>query len=407
MHAKNLFYFLILVLCLTPIVSQATSNTTPITTNINRILTEFGEDINIGIMVQNLQNSAVIYQKNPTRYFAPASNQKLLTAYAALSYLGSTFRYQTQLVLEPKNINGGIYHGDVYLRFSGDPLLTTADLDTLLSKLHDAGVTTIAGHLFIDDTAFDQALWPPGSSWDKQHACSGAPISALIIDHNCINNEPLQKPRMHMQNVLTNLSAKNHIQVSQGINLGRVPNKANAWLIHYSQPLSQLTTQMLKNGDNVIANSLFKILGGHYVHGQGNWKNGSKALQAILSTNLKTRFLDAALRDGAGASHYTQITPLQLSTLLVKGYQQPYFVNALPIAGVDGTLATRMINAKTMARVRAKTADENSISALSGYIQKIDQQNILAFVIIINGFVGSSIKYQELQDKICLVLADN
>ena len=56
-------------------------------------------------------------------------------------------------------------------------------------------------------------------------------------------------------------------------------------------------------------------------------------------------------------------------------------------------------------KIRAKTGTMASTSSLVGYIQT-NQQQTLAFAILINGFVGSPDDYQVLENKICKVLTE-
>src|SRR5262249_15998861 len=116
-----------------------------------------------------------------------ASNQKLFTAWAALNYLNPNFVYQTQLFTDITKLLNGILYDHVYLKFSGDPTLTFAQLDHLISTLATAGVTQVNGNFIIDDTAFDDVSLSPGSAWDDQDFCFGSPTSSLTFDHNCVS----------------------------------------------------------------------------------------------------------------------------------------------------------------------------------------------------------------------------
>lgn len=154
---------------------------------INKILAEFGENVNIGILVENVKTGKELYKKNADRYFIPASNQKLLTAFAALNYLNPNFTYQTRLFVDTTKIQNGILNDNIYLQFTGDPTLTLTQLDGLIASLTQVGVKQINGKIIVDDSAFDRSNMSPGTTWDDQKFCFGSPISALIIDHNCIN----------------------------------------------------------------------------------------------------------------------------------------------------------------------------------------------------------------------------
>ncbi len=169
-----------------------------------QVLKRTGDELNVGIVVENAVTGQVLYSKNADRYFMPASNQKLFTAFAALQYLGPTFTYQTQLFADLKKLSNGILYDHIYIKFSGDPTLTITQLNQLLQSLTEAGVHRINGSIIIDDTAFDHTGMSPGTSWDDQSYCFAAPVSAMILDHNCVSAavKPAAKPGRNAQIIL-------------------------------------------------------------------------------------------------------------------------------------------------------------------------------------------------------------
>ena len=76
---------------------------------------------------------------------------------------------------------------------------------------------------------------------------------------------------------------------------------------------------------------------------------------------------------------------------------------SLPIAGVDGTIKTRMKTGSAYKNVRAKTGTLSGVSTLAGYV-KASNGNMLAFSIMNNG-VSSSAVGKNYQDKVCQALA--
>ena len=60
-------------------------------------IAQIHEDLDIGIKAIDLNSGKVIYKKNSSRYFMPASNLKLFTGFAALKFLGPDFVYHTSL----------------------------------------------------------------------------------------------------------------------------------------------------------------------------------------------------------------------------------------------------------------------------------------------------------------------
>lgn len=171
--------------------SEPFNNSTPpasyIASQLSQVLKSTGDELNVGMVVENAVTGEVVYSKNADRYFMPASNQKLLTAFAALQFLGPTYTYTTQLFADLKKLTNGILYDHIYLKFSGDPTLSITQLNQLLQALNAAGVHRITGSIIIDDTAFDHTGMSPGTSWDDQSYCFAAPVSAMILDHNCVS----------------------------------------------------------------------------------------------------------------------------------------------------------------------------------------------------------------------------
>ncbi|CAN5316817.1 D-alanyl-D-alanine carboxypeptidase/D-alanyl-D-alanine-endopeptidase [soil metagenome] len=440
------------------------------TNAINTILARFGEDINIGIMVKNLKTNQIVYAKNADSYYVPASNQKILTAYTALSLLGSNFTYQTKLFADVTKISNNTLNDNVTLKFSGDPELTFTHLDTLLKSLSKGGVHTIKGKFIIDDGDFDNNYWPPGGAYDDHTACFGAPISTVIINRNCVGfqlyatraNQPanvsgaatqlvninnqvttetsnktcvpqlqsqadnnyilsgcvrrgahmsvgivVQNPHLYAQSVLRYLLKKNQITVSDGVSFGSINPQTPLFVVHKSRPLGALVTRMLKRSDNIIANALFKTIGFAYNHSQSTWENSGQAMQAILSKDVGIQFADHAFIDGAGLSRYNHITPAQITAILQRAYQQ-YAVIPEAVTGlpIAGVDGTLAGRMSQVAR-KVRAKTGSEISVCSLSGYIFTRNNqVLSFSILINGFVGPLHKYRLLEDKICIVLTN-
>ena len=80
------------------------------------------------------------------------------------------------------------------------------------------------------------------------------------------------------------------------------------------------------------------------------------------------------------------------------------FVTALPLAGVDGTLAERMKGTPAAGNVRAKTGTMSNIRSLAGYVKTRDGET-LAFVAMVNNFEGSGTTANQALDAIAVSLA--
>jgi PBP4 family serine-type D-alanyl-D-alanine carboxypeptidase len=82
----------------------------------------------------------------------------------------------------------------------------------------------------------------------------------------------------------------------------------------------------------------------------------------------------------------------------------PAYFEALPVAGVDGTLETRMRGTSAEGRARAKTGTLNGVTSLSGYVDSADGER-LAFSMLIEFYTGSSAPLRAVQDSVVAALA--
>jgi D-alanyl-D-alanine carboxypeptidase/D-alanyl-D-alanine-endopeptidase (penicillin-binding protein 4) len=95
-------------------------------------------------------------------------------------------------------------------------------------------------------------------------------------------------------------------------------------------------------------------------------------------------------KDGSGVSHQSFVTPRATETLLEALKVHPDFEviwDALPIAGVDGTLERRMKGTPAQAWLRAKTGTLSDAYNLAGYIPTESDwmpTNLVSFVHLIS-----------------------
>jgi len=142
---------------------------------INKII-QSKNKIRFGIRIVNAKTGRAVYEHNPRTPLTPASNMKIVTSAAALSYLGADFNYTTEV---------GLVGNTLVLIGSGDPLLGDQSSDELLgrsegwlfdslsSALREAGVETVNG-LLVDSTVFDDERvhpnWPE-SELNRDYSC--------------------------------------------------------------------------------------------------------------------------------------------------------------------------------------------------------------------------------------------
>jgi D-alanyl-D-alanine carboxypeptidase/D-alanyl-D-alanine-endopeptidase (penicillin-binding protein 4) len=154
---------------------------------INNAVRRINPNAHVGITIKSMKYGDTLYTKNEKSLFVPASTSKVFTAEAALLYLGPEFKFPTRFVTDARSISNGTLDGNIYLVNSGDPSLTYYDVADLIQTLKSQQINTITGNVYIDNTAYDSITTGPGWLWTDTKLCYGAPISASIINHNCLS----------------------------------------------------------------------------------------------------------------------------------------------------------------------------------------------------------------------------
>jgi D-alanyl-D-alanine carboxypeptidase/D-alanyl-D-alanine-endopeptidase (penicillin-binding protein 4) len=155
-----------------------------------------------GALVVDAESGEVLYQRDADRFFAPASNMKLLTTALALAKLGTAYRFRTTVETRGVVSPDGAVSGDVVLVGRGDPNLSnrrfpfagkeefdgspTRVLEELADAVVARGVKSIAGDIVGDDSYFPRERYPSGWEIDDMVWEYGAAISAIVVDDNTV-----------------------------------------------------------------------------------------------------------------------------------------------------------------------------------------------------------------------------
>src|ERR1051326_5208948 len=131
---------------------------------------------------------------------------------------------------------------------------------------------------------------------------------------------------------------------------------------------------------------------------------------AIVSSFLRQAGIgenEIALNDGSGLSRNDLIsanTTVQLLTFMTRHRYFAQFRDALPIAGVDGTLRTRMRGTPAEGNLRAKTGSLSSVASLSGYVTTAAGEH-LVFSMMLNNYPDAAAVRRDSIDAIAILLA--
>lgn len=153
-----------------------------------------------------------------------------------------------------------------------------------------------------------------------------------------------------------------------------------------SPPLSLWVRTTNKISSNLYAELLLRHLG--KTRGASD-KDADVAGCEVVAEFLARAGLPVAelkIRDGSGLSRLDNLTPSALTALLRfmrKHPAWPVFQDSLPIAGVDGTLRSRMRGTRAADNLRAKTGTLDDVSALAGYVTAANGR-VLVFSFVAN-----------------------
>jgi serine-type D-Ala-D-Ala carboxypeptidase/endopeptidase (penicillin-binding protein 4) len=176
------------------------------------------------------------------------------------------------------------------------------------------------------------------------------------------------------------------IETKQPINI----NKVTLLAMNTSAPLSSLLTEMLKNSNNLIADTVFRTIGAHYFNMSGTWLNSSDAVRQILKKKANIDLKNNVVIDGSGLSRLNLLnaeTMLKILQFIADHDKQLNMINMFPIAGVDGTLQYRRSLNKVPFKqtVFAKTGHLEGSYNLAGFI-KTKSNRYIAFVQFLTGY---------------------
>lgn len=161
-----------------------------------------------------------------------------------------------------------------------------------------------------------------------------------------------------------------------------------------SPPLSLIAAQTMKPSQNLYTELILRTLGKVSVvpTTAANLNRTSEASGlAVVKMFLSEAGVSPStlvLSDGSGLSRNDMITAestIQLLTYMHRHRYAAVFRDALPIAGVDGTLRNRFKGTIAENNLRAKTGTLSSASSLSGYVRDSAGEQ-LAFSIMVNNY---------------------
>jgi D-alanyl-D-alanine carboxypeptidase/D-alanyl-D-alanine-endopeptidase (penicillin-binding protein 4) len=348
----------------------------------------------------DLGTGAIVFADNAAAPLAPASTEKLAVTYALLASLGPAFRIYTEVLGHGTQV-GSTWRGDLVLKGYGDPSLASAGLARLAARVRAAGISRVTGSVVGDESYFDAARTAPG--WKPSFAGEESPpLSALSVDRGLFHGALAVRPDLAAARLLVEALRAAGVAVAGAPRTG-VAAAADPVLARLaSPPLAAVVRAMDGESDNFAAELLLKHLGA--LDGmRGTTAAGAAAVRMLLA-NAGVPLAGVRIVDGSGLSLRDRLTAQALVAILEASWLdpdiRPTLVAALPVAGVSGTLETRMRTAPARGNVIAKTGTTDEASALAGFVR-----GRYAFAVLQNGNPLDATWARTAQDRFASLLA--
>jgi serine-type D-Ala-D-Ala carboxypeptidase/endopeptidase (penicillin-binding protein 4) len=423
---------------------------------------------NVGISIVSLTRGEHLYSLNDHMVFNPASNEKLLTTATALANLGTSYSFSTavfadtarHLVLlkgfgDPLTSTGDL---DSLARrvapyLSGTaPWRVAVDVSFFDDLPWGAGWTwdeepaaygMFISPLTLNNNAISVRVLPSPTAGTPPLIRIDPPTSYVnlentattVVDSPTVRLEisrkwrersntitvagqirlagrprteqlSLWKPELYAGTVFAERLQACGIPVIGTVTADTVTS-AMVEVERYLHGIDTVLTFLNKESDNLSAECVLKTIAAEKIGIPGSAETGITRVHAYLAEcGVDTTRMSVA--DGSGLSRYNLVSPATIVRLLERVYRDnqsfPLAYHTLPIAGVDGTIGSRMKGTPAAGNLRAKTGSLGAVSALSGYVCTLDGE-MLAFSILMQNYPGATRPYRVVQDAIGAYLA--
>ncbi len=355
------------------------------------------------------EGDRTLHSTNAQISLVPASNQKILTTYAALSVFSPARTFQTHLA-SADPLQAGRITGDLYLVGGGDPFLVTDDFQaqygdaqegrtsTRLETLADAaiaeGLTEVTGAIIGDESLFDDLRYGP---WAERLIVShqSGPLSALTVNEGFSawpeefagsfrGRTAAENPAQNAAAVFAGLLAERGVSIGEASSVGTAPPQAITLARLASAPLSEIVTHINSYSNNYGAEVLVKHLALE-TEPQGTTASGAnQVLQVLVDQGFELG--GVRIDDGSGLAESNRLTCGLIAQILESPRGQSLLVDTLSIGGERGSIALRHDGTPADGQVFAKTGTLNGVTALSGVVESSSEEDVeLVFTYIVNG----------------------
>jgi serine-type D-Ala-D-Ala carboxypeptidase/endopeptidase (penicillin-binding protein 4) len=332
-----------------------------------------------GLLVVAAESGEVLCARAARTQRPLASNMKLFTTATALSRLGPATRIPTKVFSDGTLDAFGVLHGSLYLKGGGDPTLGTptfydsylaglgTNLFALTPQIRAAGIRSVTGRLYADDTIFDRLRGVADSGYGTSPEIgplSGLDLNSGFSGSSSASGFSSDPAKLAASKLARSLRAAGVGMPSQ-VALAATPSGAERVAVVRSPTLTRIVNTTDVYSDNFFAEMLIKLIGAR-LGGAGTTAAGA----AVVAAFAREQGSGVHAVDGSGLTRSNRASPRQVINLLLAMRNDPAgedFVEDLAVAGREGTVADRMHGTAASGRCRTKTGTLTGVSNLSGY----------------------------------------
>lgn len=198
----------------------------------------------------------------------------------------------------------------------------------------------------------------------------------------------------------------NGVSFDGNLKVKKTPNYVSEIATIYSKPIFQIIGETNKKSNNLYARQIFLTTGANKYGTPSTLEKSRNALISIFEKNGIRYAKSFKLDNGSGLSRTAKVTTEGFESMLDHAYDkyQQKWLNALSIAGVDGTIKRRFPSSLGR-RVWMKTGTVDGVKNIAGYVKSSDG-TLYTVVIIVNDRLASS-RGAALENKIIIWLANS
>jgi serine-type D-Ala-D-Ala carboxypeptidase/endopeptidase (penicillin-binding protein 4) len=343
-----------------------------------------------------------------------ASNMKLFTTATALARLGPEYRIETRLLADGWIGLDGVLHGDLFLRGGGDPALGSpafydrflgglgTNLFALKAQVRAAGVRSVTGRLFADDTIFDRLRGVADSGYATSSYIG--PLSGLAFNSGYRDSRGsgfASDPARIAGSKLARAMRGAGVVIRPGVALAPTPPDSQLLATVRSPTIERLAEATNVPSNNFYAEMLIKLLGAQF-GGRGSTRAGASVVERFA----RSRLSGVHAVDGSGLTRTNRASPMQVARLLYAMRSSTVadaFIQGLALSSREGTVDDRMQGTAAEARCRTKTGTLTGVSALSGYCFNRSGR-VMIFSTLMASVYDLGLAHRE-QDRIAAMVA--